>query len=152
MKIVKATLKDIPMIVNMKIKMSEELGICHIFQDNVEEKIKQEYTKLYDEDKCFHYMIYDDDKIVAIGGAIIKSDVPFCFFKTPYYGYIIDIYCIPQKRRNGYATKIMETILTSLKEKDIKTVKLKASEKGKLLYEKFGFYNSGELELMINNE
>lgn len=151
MAIVKATLKDIDTIVDMKIQMSEELGISHILEDNIEEKIKEEYTKLYNEDKCFHYLVYEENKIVAIGGAVIKNDIPFCFFKTPYYGYIIDIYCIPEKRRNGYATKIIEAILNLLKEKNIKMVKLKASEDGKLLYEKMGFYNSGEMELMITN-
>lgn len=151
MEIVKATLKDIDTIVDMKIQMSEELGISHILEDNIEDKIKEEYTKLYNEDKCFHYLVYEENKIVAIGGAVIKNDIPFCFFKTPYYGYIIDIYCIPEKRRNGYATKIIEAILNLLKEKNIKMVKLKASEDGKLLYEKMGFYNSGEMELMITN-
>lgn len=151
MEIVRATFKDIETIVDMKMKMSEELGINHIFQDDIEEKIRQEYTKLYNEDKCFHYMIYEENRIVAIGGAVIKTDIPFCFFKTPYYGYIIDIYCIPKKRRNGYATKIIEAILALLKEKNIKVVKLKASENGKALYEKMGFYNSGEMELMITD-
>lgn len=151
MAIVKATLKDIDTIVDMKIQMSEELGISHILEDNIEDKIKEEYTKLYNEDKCFHYLVYEENKIVAIGGAVIKNDIPYCFFKTPYYGYIIDIYCIPEKRRNGYATKIIEAILNLLKEKNIKMVKLKASEDGKLLYEKMGFYNSGEMELMITN-
>jgi hypothetical protein len=27
--------------------------------------------------------------VIAIGGAVIKEDVPFCFFKTPYYEYVI---------------------------------------------------------------
>lgn len=42
MEIIRATLKDIETIVDMKMKMSEELGISHIFQDDIEEKIKEE--------------------------------------------------------------------------------------------------------------
>lgn len=151
MEIVRATIQNIDEIVNVKMKMSEELGIKYIFQDNVEEKIKQEYTKLYNEDKCFHYMIYEENRIVAIGGAVIKSDIPFCFFKTPYYGYIIDVYCVPEKRRNGYATKIMNATLALLKEKKVNIVKLKPSNIGKTLYEKSGFYTSNEMELMITD-
>ncbi|MCI8778848.1 MAG: hypothetical protein HFI87_06845 [Bacilli bacterium] len=60
--------------------MSEELGISHILEANIEEKIKEEYTKLYNEDKCFHYLVYEENKIVSIGGAVIKTDIPFCFF------------------------------------------------------------------------
>lgn len=40
MKIVKASAKDISIIVDMKLKMSKELGIDFIFQENIEEKIK----------------------------------------------------------------------------------------------------------------
>lgn len=85
MKIVRARLEDIPLIVNMKMQMSEELGISHIFQDNIEDKIIKEYTRLYKEGKCFHFIIYEDNQAVAIGGAVIKDEIPFCFFKTPYY-------------------------------------------------------------------
>lgn len=151
MEIVKATMDDISIIVDMKIKMSEELGISHIFQDNIEEKIREEYTYLYKKDKCFHYMVKENNRIVAIGGAVIKSDVPFCFFKTPYYGYIIDIYCVPEMRKKGYATRIIESILALLKEKGIKQVKLKPSNQGKDLYIKMGFSNSEEMEMTLEN-
>lgn len=146
MKIVRAKLEDIPIIVKMKIEMFKENGVISLLQDNVENKIQQKYTLLYNEDKCCHFIAYDGDTVVAIGGAVIKDDVPFCFFRNPYYGYIIDIYCIPEKRRQGYATKIMESVLNWLEEKEIKTIKLKPSEKGRLMYEKMGFYNSGEME------
>lgn len=65
------------------------------------------------------------------------------------YGYIIDMYCIPEKRRNGYSSKIMEELLKWLQSKGIHTIKLKPSEAGKHLYEKFGFCDSGEMELWI---
>lgn len=52
-------------------------------------------------------------------GAVIKEDVPFCFFKTPMYGYIVDVYCIPEKRRNGYSSKIIEELLQWLKIKGV---------------------------------
>lgn len=96
-------------------------------------------------------MVKENNRIVAIGGAVIKSDVPFCFFKTPYYGYIIDIYCVPEMRKKGYATRIIESILALLKEKGIKQVKLKPSNQGKDLYIKMGFSNSEEMEMTLEN-
>lgn len=65
------------------------------------------------------------------------------------YGYIVDVYCIPEKRRNGYSSKIIEVLLQWLKSKGVHTIKLKPSEIGKQLYEKFGFCDSGEMELWI---
>lgn len=43
----------------------------------------------------------------------------------------------------------MESVLNWLKDKNVQTVKLKPSEKGRLMYEKMGFYNSGEMEKII---
>lgn len=149
MKIVKASEKDISLIVDMKLKMSKELGIDFLFQENIEEKIKQKYLDMYREDKGCHFILYEECEVVAIGGAMLKEDVPFCFFKTPYYGFIIDVYCIPEKRRKGYATEIMKSILKWLEEKEVHTIKLKPSHEGRLLYEKLGFRSSDEMEKII---
>ena len=50
----------------------------------------------------------------------------------------------PQSRRQGIATKLMDTALDYLKGK-VATVKLDATPQGKLVYEKFGF----EVESMV---
>ena len=54
-----------------------------------------------------------------------------------------------RKRRNGYASKIMEAILNWLKENGVRNVKLKPSGAGKMLYEKMGFSDSDEMEKWI---
>lgn len=149
MKIKKATKEDIEIILDMKMKMSKELGITEVFQENVEEKIKEIYLSLYQQDKCCHFLIYEEDEVVAIGGAMIKEDVPFCFFKIPYYGFIMDVYSLPEKRKRGYATKIMEELLKWLKEKGVHNVRLKPSLEGRLLYEKLGFQSMDEMQKLI---
>lgn len=125
------------------------VGSIVLLQENAEKMIYEKYRELYLEEKACHFLLYEDDTVVACGGALIKEDVPFCFFKTPMYGYIIDVYTIPEKRRNGYASKIMEELLKWLKGKGIQNIKLKPSSTGKQLYEKLGFYDSGEMEIWI---
>jgi len=149
MKIVKACEENISIVVNMKMKMSKELDIDSVFGENVEEKIRETYLSLYKKDKGCHFLIYENNQVVAIGGAILKDDVPFCFFKTPYYGFVIDVYCIPSERRKGYATQVMNAVLEWLKEKEVHIVKLKPSKEGKALYEKLGFHDTDEMEKFI---
>ena len=149
MEIKKAEIKDLNIVVKLKIEMFTEVGSIALLQDNAEEQIYEKYKELYQEEKGFHYLVYENDSVIACGGAVIKEDVPFCFFKTPMYGYIIDVYCIPEKRRNGYSSKILEELLQWLKSKGVHTIKLKPSATGKHLYEKFGFCDSGEMELWI---
>ncbi len=149
MEIRKAEIKDLDTVVRLKMAMFKEVGSIALLQDNAEEKIYAKYQELYEKDMGCHYLIYENDTIIACGGAIIKDDVPFCFFKTPMYGYIIDVYCIPEKRRNGYSSRIIEELLKWLMAKGVHNIKLKPSAAGKHLYEKFGFGNSGEMELWI---
>jgi predicted GNAT family acetyltransferase len=145
MRIERAGIEDLPIVVKLKMKMFEEVGSIKFLQDDVEEKIGEVYGKLYQEDKCCHYLLYEEDEVVAIGGAVIKEDVPFCFFKTPYYGYVVDVYCIPEERKKGYATQIMKKLMEWLETKGCHSVKLKPSEAGRKMYGKLGFYDSGEM-------
>ncbi|MCD7859695.1 MAG: GNAT family N-acetyltransferase [Firmicutes bacterium] len=149
MKIKKAEIKDLNIVVKMKMDMFMEVGSIVLLQDNAEEKIYAKYKKLYQEEKLCHYLLYEDDNVIACGGAIIKEDVPFCFFKTPMYGYIMDVYCVPEKRRNGYASEIMERLISWLQDNGVHNIKLKPSAAGRELYEKFGFGDSGEMELWL---
>ncbi len=149
MEIKKAEIRDLDVVVKLKMDMFREVGSFALLQDNAEEQIYAKYEQLYREDICCHYFAYENGRVVACGGAVIKEDVPFCFFKTPMYGYIIDVYCIPEKRRNGYASEIMKALLEWLKCKGVHTVKLKPSAVGKHLYEKFGFCLSEEMELWM---
>ena len=137
MEIKKAEIKDLDIVVKMKMEMFTEVGSISFFQE------------LYQNGKGCHYLIYEKDKVIACGGAVIKEDVPFCFFKTPMYGYIIDVYCVPEKRRNGYASKIMDELIKWLKDNGVHNIKLKPSSAGRHLYEKLGFGDSGEMEVWL---
>lgn len=149
MEIKKAEIKDLNIVVKLKMDMFKEVGSIALLQDNAKEQIYEKYKELYQEEKACHYLVYENDSIIACGGAVIKEDVPFCFFNTPMYGYIIDVYCIPEKRRNGYSSKIVEELIKWLQSKGIHNIKLKPSAVGKHLYEKLGFSDSGEMELWI---
>lgn len=119
MEIKKAEIKDLDIVIKLKMDMFKEVGSIVLLQDNAEKNIYEKYMELYQQEKCCHYLVYENDSIIACGGAVIKEDVPFCFFKTPMYGYIIDVYCISDKRRNGYSSKIIEELLQWLKIKGV---------------------------------
>ena len=51
MRIERAGIEDLPIVVKLKMKMFEEVGSIKFLQDDVEEKIGEVYGKLYQEDK-----------------------------------------------------------------------------------------------------
>lgn len=149
MQIRQANLQDIPTIVEMKMAMFREAGSIRLLQDGAEERIAAAYRDLYRQQKCCHYLVEDEGVAVACGGAVIKDDVPFCFFKTPCYGYIMDVYCEPASRRRGYVTQLVQQVIAWLRKKGVHNIKLKPSGAGQRMYEKLGFQPSGEMELWI---
>lgn len=149
MQIRQANLQDIPTIVEMKMAMFREAGSIRLLQDGAEERIAAAYRDLYRQQKCCHYIVEDEGVAVACGGAVIKDDVPFCFFKTPCYGYIMDVYCEPASRRRGYATQLVQQVIAWLRKRGVHNIKLKPSGAGQRMYEKLGFQPSGEMELWI---
>ena len=150
MEIVRAEVKDLPLIVDMKMRMFREVGSISLLRDNAVALIEATYASLYREDRCCHFIAYGEHgEAVACGGAVIKEDVPFCFFKAPSYGYVMDVYCVPEQRRNGYASRVMEVVLRWLEEKGVHSVKLKPSGAGRMMYEKMGFHDSGEMEMWM---
>ena len=119
MEIKKAEIKDLDIVIKLKMDMFKEVGSIVWLQDIAEKHIYEKYKELYQQEICCHYLVYENDSVIACGGAVIKEDVPFCFFKTPMYGYIIDVYCIPDKWRNGYSSKIIEELLQWFKIKGV---------------------------------
>lgn len=149
MEIIRATEEDLPLVIDLKMKMFASVGTISLLQENVENLILEKYRSLYHEDKCCHFILYDDENPIAIAGAVIKEDVPFCFFKTPFYGYIIDVYCIPEERKKGYATQVVTAVINWLEEKDVHNIKLKPSNEARSMYEHLGFQESREMEKWI---
>ncbi|MOA66485.1 hypothetical protein D3C78_1932620 [compost metagenome] len=55
-----------------------------------------------------HFVIEMDNEIVGVTGAFIKDEIPYCFYKTPFYGFIGDVYVKEDQRRKGYAKRLTQ--------------------------------------------
>lgn len=149
MTIMPAEARDLPLIVEMKLRMFREVGSITLLRDGAETQIAQTYKSLYEQDLLRHFIAYEAGQPVACGGAVIKEDVPFCFFRDPRYGYVMDVYVLPGHRRQGLATRVVEATLNWLREQGVRQVKLKPSGPARGLYEKLGFRDDGEMSLWM---
>jgi predicted GNAT family acetyltransferase len=141
--------RELNKIVEMKLAMFREVGAEEELVANPEEKILKTYRDLYDEDKMRHFVSQEQGKIVACAGGFIKTDIPHSFFKPTYYGFIGDVYTYPEYRRQGKATDLTEKVIAWLKKKEVKEIRLFASEAGRDIYESLGFKQSDEMILQL---
>jgi predicted GNAT family acetyltransferase len=71
--------------------------------------------------------------------------LPFRYFQSPTYGFIGDVYTEIQFRSLGIATRLSQDAMLWLQSKEIKMVRLLASETGRSIYEKLGFVPTDEM-------
>ena len=131
--------------------MYAEGGYDRLFRDDARTFILQTYEDLYDNKQAQHFIVRVESKIVSCAGAFIKSDMLSSFTKTPYFGFISNVYTIPEYRNKGYATLLTECAIEWLQENEIKEIKLVSTQNSQKIYEKMGFKPTDEMILFIDD-
>lgn len=145
----KATANDLNQIVNLKIRMFEDMGAKWLLAENATDLIMSRYRESYAQDTAQHFVIRNNETIVACVGGFIKDDPPYCFFTKPYYGFISDSYTLPAHREKGYATMLTQSAIDWLKNKDVNMIRLISSPQARGMYEKIGFRGTDEMVLLM---
>ena len=140
-----ATTDDLPRIVEMKLAMFSESGHADLLAPNAGELILSDYRRLYTTAEAQHFLIRTGGVAIACAGAFLKSDVPFRYFRSPSYGFVGDVYTEPAFRGQGCAKVLSKNVLFWLRSRDIRMVRLLASEAGRPLYSKLGFVPTDEM-------
>ncbi|REE94543.1 N-acetylglutamate synthase-like GNAT family acetyltransferase [Paenibacillus taihuensis] len=144
-----ATLDEIKTIVELKIRMFEEAGIKHYLKAHAESSVYDKYCEMYRNFLGIHFVMEEEGRIVACAGAFLKSDIPYCFYEPDQYGFIGDIYVMPEYRKRGFARRLTEETIGWLQACGVKTIRLLASPDGRHLYETMGFKPTHEMELKL---
>lgn len=87
----------------------------------------------------FAYMAVMDKMALSFGGMIIKK-IPGDLNKPCYLeGEILNMYTLPEERRKGYSSLILQELINEAKRRGISKVSLHTSGDGEALYRSFGF-------------
>jgi len=130
---------DIPHIIQMKQAMFEEAGVA---MGASTEQLLKFYHNYYDEEKAFHFILVVDESPVAMAGGFLKMDFPFCLYPNPMYGFVGDVFVMPEYRRQGHARILSNQVIQQLKQQGVDTIRLLASDTAKPLYQQLGFKDS----------
>lgn len=140
-----ATKRDLKTIIKYKKAMFKDAGLEHLLHPLASNIIYREYKRLYRRNDAVHYLIEEGGEIISIAGGFIKSDIPYKFYKNPRYGFIGDVYTLPEHRKRGYATTLFKTVEKWLFNRGITEIKLLSSEDGREIYRKAGYIECKDL-------
>lgn len=155
-KINRIGINEIPLLVEYRLTYLAELQ--REKNDTKKNQLKNDlelyFRKSLEEGRFFALYAVLEEKILGFGGMIIK-EIPGDSNKSTYLeGEILNMYTIPEARRKGVSSMILDQLLTEAKSKGISKVALHTSKDGEILYRKFGFSEPvyPYLELVINPE
>jgi len=129
-----------------------EAGGSHLLADDWRELTRAHYVQGYRNGSCVHFGWREKGCIVATAGTLIRDDFPFFTLKTRQYGWIMDVYVLPEYRRRGLASSLTLHTIEWLRSKNIVMARLSASDEAKQagLYQRMGFHFSNDMRMRLD--
>lgn len=138
---------DLPRILDFRHAMMAENGAAGRFHAEWRERTAQIYADLYQGGRGVHFGWLAEGQIVGTAGAMIRTDFPFNTLQSGCYGWIMDVYVLPGWRGQGIARRLTQATLDWLSEREVRVIKLVASDQALALglYERLGFRRTNEM-------
>jgi len=114
----------------------------HGIDDHKRKVIKEgtfNYLKNHLNKDCFVFIAVENSKIISTVFMIIFEKPAGPQFLTGKIANIVNVYTLPEYRRQGTAEKLMHMVIEEARVNNVSFIDLKASQMGEGLYRKIGF-------------
>ena len=109
------------------------------YQKKLSNELNVYFEEALAEKRFFAYMALLKGEILSFGAMVIKK-IPGDFNQSLYLeGDILNMYTIPQARKNGISALILDRLIVEAKKRGISKISLHTTKDGEKLYRKFGF-------------
>jgi GNAT superfamily N-acetyltransferase len=93
---------------------------------------------------CIYWLAKDKEQLAGVGGLIIRSQPGSVKNPSGRIGYVFGMYTMPQYRRQGICSVLLQRLESCAKELNIGMIELHASADGEPVYVKQGFLKHNE--------
>lgn len=145
----RATLDDIDTLLYQRRAMFADIGHADAVQDAIAPDIRQWMCEHITQGDYLAWLVMDGERPAGGAGVWFMQWAPSPNAPSGIRGYIMNVYVEPDYRHQGLARKLMQVILETCREQGVTYVMLHASDKGRPLYETFGFVANNEMRLSL---
>ncbi len=132
---------EISVLVEYRLLYLSELQgeMTETYQNQLTKDLYRYFEKSISQGRFLAVLAEEKGKVVSFGGMVIK-EIPGDIHKSSYLeGDILNMYTLPEARRKGISSLILENLLREAKTLGISKVALHTSKDGEKLYRKFHF-------------
>lgn len=146
----RARKEDVPFLIASRLKLlqsANDLGDPQALQP-VKEQLQSYYKKI-ETGEHIEYLAYKGLQCVGSGGICFYQVLPTYHNPTGRRAYIANMYTLPEFRKRGIASKILDYLVKEAFQREIEYISLEATSSGRTVYEKYGFISlTSEMQLM----
>ena len=148
----RANINDIEILVDYRVRFLNELyrhpenGETEILRNT----LRQYFSEAIPSKNFIAWLAEYDGKIIGTSGMVVWR-IPARYGGLEYgrLGYILNLYTIPEARRKGICTRLLNELIKEAKSLGLKYLHLHASQEGISIYRKAGFVEPDQPELTL---
>ncbi len=151
----RADIDDIEVLVDFRVRFLNEL---YQHPDDDETAIIRKSLREYFSmaiplgDFIAWFAEYDGEVIATSGMVVWRVPARYHGVESGRLGYILNMYTVPEARRKGICSRLLEKLIDEAKSLGLTYVHLHASEDGVNIYRKAGFVEPDQIELRLRLE
>ena len=140
----KASIEDIPLLIKLRVDyLNEHFGeLVPTEEDAIKNQLENYFAKHIPNDSFIAILAEINGNVVATAYLIISERPANPLFITGITGTLLNVLTYPEYRRKGISTKVINKVIDEAKRIGVSSIDLAATNDGKPLYEKLGFYVS----------
>jgi GNAT superfamily N-acetyltransferase len=155
----RADMRDIADLVDYRVRFLKELGARKGRRPRedetriLKEKLREYFSKAIPSKDFLALLAEYEGKIVGTGALVAWQRPPkYGALVSGRAGYIFNLYTVPEARRKGICTRLLNELVKEAKALGLKYLHLRASEDGIRIYRRAGFAEPEDLELQLKLE
>ena len=151
----RANIDDIEVLIDFRVRFLNEL-YNHPEDDETEvlrKALREYFSEAIPSNDFIAWLAEYNGKIIGTSGMVVwQMPARYGGLESGKLGYILNLYTIPEARRKGICTRLLNELIKVAKSLGLTYLHLHTSEEGINIYRKAGFVEPDQIELKLRLE
>jgi ribosomal protein S18 acetylase RimI-like enzyme len=145
----RATPEDVDPLVNLRLAFLAEVSGATGSDPVLRDSLTEYFSKMIPSNEFIGFLAVADSTIIATSGLVFHRHPPSNRNPTGREAYIMNMYTLPEYRRRGIATRLLQMLIDHARQNDCGKISMHALPEGRSIYVNAGFVPI-ETEMRLN--
>jgi ribosomal protein S18 acetylase RimI-like enzyme len=130
---------DVDPLVNLRLAFLAEVSGATGSDPVLRDSLTEYFSKMIPSNEFIGFLAVADSTIIATSGLVFHRHPPSNRNPTGHEAYIMNMYTLPEYRRRGIATRLLQMLIDHARQNDCGKISMHASPNGRSIYVNAGF-------------